>query len=80
MPIFDMKCSKCGFEETDVILNDPDNQHLCKLCQEPMVKLPSMFGFTMKADWVTKTKRKMGNVVPPEYKTSGGANFGKINQ
>jgi hypothetical protein len=34
-----------------------------------------MFGFTFTPSGISKFKKKYGKSVPPEYKTSGGANI-----
>ncbi len=75
MPIFDFYCEECGADQNDVLINDADAPVLCLECGKPMSKRPPMFSFTMTPGAISKTKRTMGNTVPPEYKTSGGANI-----
>jgi len=73
MPIHDAICRECGHQESD-ILHKVDEEVKCPKCSKVMELLPSTFAFNFASPGVTKFKRRYGNTVPPEYKTSGGAN------
>jgi len=75
MPIFDYYCEDCGRDQLDVLVRDADEPIICLECGKPMLKRPPHINFSMTPLAITRTKRSMGNTVPPEYKTSGGANI-----
>jgi putative FmdB family regulatory protein len=75
MPLFDYYCSKCGYEENDVFVQKFDEEVKCKECKELMEKRPPNFSFSFTPAGITRFKTKYGKSVPPEYKTSGGANI-----
>lgn len=75
MPLFDFQCKNCGATQEDVFLRDSDEPVKCTMCDTQMEKMPSGFSFTMTPGAISKHKKQFGNKVPPEYKTSGGANI-----
>lgn len=75
MPIFDFYCKECGEESKDVFLRDSEEEVKCPKCDTPMNKRPPIFSFSMTPGAISKWKKRYGKSLPPEYKTSGGANI-----
>jgi len=75
MPIFDYICPKCGQDKDDEYVRNADEDIFCHICKTKMDKKPSNFSFNFSPPGITKFKRKYGKTVPPEYKTTGGANI-----
>lgn len=75
MPLFDYYCKSCGFEEDDVLVKNADDIVICKICENELEKRPPNFSFRMTPGAISKWKKKYGNTLPQEYKTSGGCNI-----
>lgn len=74
MPIYDFHCENCGAKLNDHLVK-ADEEVLCKECGTPMTKCLGTFSFKFTPSSISKFKKKVGNTLPPEYKTSGGANI-----
>lgn len=75
MPLYDFECKKCKASLCDELINDPDTVVSCPNCGEAMTKLPNSFSFSMTPGPISKFKKKVGKSIPPDYKTTGGANI-----
>lgn len=74
MPIHDVLCRECGHQVDDV-LHSIDEEVKCEKCGKIMELLPAAFSFSVTPGSISKWKKRYGNTLPPEYKTSGGANI-----
>lgn len=79
MPIFDFKCEGCGFIEPDVLVREEqDNNIDCPKCGTKLDRQMGSFTFSFTPSGLSKHKKKYGNKLPDNYKTTGGANiYGK---
>jgi len=77
MPIYDLKCRECGYEIKDELMKHSDTK-TCPMCDNTMEKLPCAGAFVFTPSGITTHRHKFGNKLPDDYKTTGGANFGKI--
>lgn len=75
MPIFDYYCEKCEYTEDDVYLKHAEDIVECPNCGAELKKRPPNFSFRLTPGAISKHKKRYGNRVPDEYKTSGGANI-----
>lgn len=80
MPIFDYYCTKCGAEKNDELVQNSEVEVKCDVCENIMTKRPNTFAFTMTPHSISKFKKKVGNTIPSDYKTSGGANIYGVNR
>jgi len=78
MRVYDYKCTSCGNELRDELVDNIDTIVLCKVCNSPMVRQMPSCSFTLTPGAITTHRHKYGNKLPDNYKTSGGCDFGKI--
>ena len=75
MPLYDLQCKKCGTSMLDELIMNPNEETKCPVCDGIMERKMGSFSFTMTPGAISKHKKRFGNKVPPEYKTSGGVNL-----
>jgi len=80
MPLFDFHCEVCQKNKNDVLVRNAEEIVLCDECKNQMIKMPSHINFNITPGAISHAKKTIGNSLPPEYKTSGGANIYGINR